>query len=509
MENLNSFANSVMIKFVSFFKQNLTIILISLAAGIYVNGFAVTNPILSIDQELFFTSGHLGIEWLQLGRWGIYFLSRIIPMNSFPFISQITGIIFMALAALLIVNKYDKIPQGAKIIFCVLVTTSPIFAHMEYFSVQISYFAIGVFIAVASYEMFIKGIEDKNKRWLLFPSIFCLTFATGVYQSHVLLFLMPLAIDNFVKFINNETTFTKIVKTTAYALIFILIAIGFHYLILKMLAFQSSGYTDTFLYWTRVDILQNIGKEMMQVYRILMGQLQYPVLLQFATFALLLSIPHIFHINKNKTFKNLLIIIFLVLLFIGSAVSLRLAMGGYMPTRVLVNLTFFMAGALFIYYIVSSKIEKLLIGVFVIFSVFYNGSHVTQLFFSSYLTLEADKVVAERVLEKIYDVEPNFYYGKTPVAFIGFHYYGTRNQAIIHNEVFGGSFWTWDNGNPARMINFMKVMSGLPMEARLANAEEFKAAKEYSKNMPIWPSKDSVQLHNGVVIVKFALHLPD
>lgn len=70
MENLNSFANSVMIKFVSFFKQNLTIILISLAAGIYVNGFAVTNVIFSIDEENFFTSGHFSKSWLPFDRWG-------------------------------------------------------------------------------------------------------------------------------------------------------------------------------------------------------------------------------------------------------------------------------------------------------------------------------------------------------------------------------------------------------------------------------------------------------
>lgn len=70
MENLNSFANSVMIKFVSFFKRNLTIILISLAAGIYVNGFDITNVIFSIDEENFFASGHFSKSWLPFDRWG-------------------------------------------------------------------------------------------------------------------------------------------------------------------------------------------------------------------------------------------------------------------------------------------------------------------------------------------------------------------------------------------------------------------------------------------------------
>lgn len=492
-----------------FFKKNVWALSLALLAGIYVNGFDITNVTFSIDEEFFFTSGHFGAEWLTLERWGLYLLSRIVPMVWYPFISQLVGLIFMVLAAVLVVSKYDKISTGAKLIFCVLVATSPVFAYMAAFSTQIAYFGVAAFIAVASYEMFAKGAAKGGNKWWLLPSLICLTFATGSYQSFLLLFLMPLIIDNLIKYVYKETDITSVIKITIYAVIFMLIAFVCHNLIIKIIGMQTSEYTSNFLYWSWSNIFPTMQSALSQVYRMVVGSHQYPLLTIFATFALFFSLPRILILQKDFTFKNMFKVLFLILLFIGSAASLQVALGGWIPTRILVNVTFFFAGSIFIYYLVGSKIEKLLICVFVVFSIFYHGSVVTRLFFSNYIATEADKVVATRVLDKIYDIAPDFYYGKTPVAFIGRHDYMKRSQAIKDNDVSGSSFWTWDNGNPARMIRFMQVMSGLPMQARLANEEEYAKARKYSETMPAWPAKDSVQLHDGVVVVKFAKQMSD
>lgn len=509
LEKYDNLADRITGGISEFFKKNILVLALALLAGIYVNGFDITNVTFGIDEELFFTSGHFGKEWLTLDRWGIYLLSRIIPMVWYPFISQLIGIIFMILAAILIVSKYDKITTSAKLIFCILIATSPIFAYMSAFSIQIAYFGIGVFITVASYRIYCNVIAGGGSKLYLIPALACMILAVGVYQSFIVLFLMPLAIDNFIKFINNKITIKQIIIITAYACLFLLVAIMFNYLIVKILAFQSNGYTSHFLYWVRRSVIINLGEVFVQMYRMMIGIAQYPTLTFVATISLFLSIPHIMRIQGDKSFKNFLRIFFMIFLFAFSGSALATAMGGELPTRVQTSVTFFFAGSIFIYYIVGSKIEKLLICVFVIFSIFYHGSLVTRLSFSNYIATEADKVVATRVLDKIYDIAPDFYYGKTPVAFIGGHDYMKRSQAIKDNDVFGGSFWTWDKGNPRRMINFMKVMSGLPMEARLANAEEYEKAKEYAKNMPAWPSMDSVQLHDGVVIVKFAKQSKD
>lgn len=508
LEKYDNLADRITGGISEFFKKNILVLALALLAGIYVNGFDITNVTFGMDDQLFWTRP-LGEAQLQLDRWGIYLLSKIIPSMSYTVISQITGLIFLALAAALIVSKYDNIPKNAKIIFCVLAVTFPVFSYMGYWAIQVSYFYMGCFLIIVSYRLYNYVISGGGSRLYLIPALACAVLAVGVYQSLIMLFLMPLAIDNFLKFIDNKITIKQIIIITAYACLFLLVAIMFNYLIVKILAFQSNGYTSHFLYWTRRSLAKNIGEVFVQMYRMMVGAGTHPTLTLVATISLFLSIPHIMRIQGDKSFKNFLRVFFMVFLFIFSGSALSTALGGESPTRVQTSVTFFFAGSIFIYYIVGSKIEKLIVTVFVIFSVFFHGGQVTKLFASDYFSLEADKAVATRVLENIYDVAPGFYYGEYPVAFIGDHDYKTRNMLITYSESFGSTFMTEGKINEESLLNYMRIMHGLPMETRSANAEEYEKAKEYSKNMPIWPSKDSVRLHDGVVIVKFAIQSKD
>lgn len=244
----------------------------------------------------------------------------------------------------------------------------------------------------------------------------------------------------------------------------------------------------------------------MNINRVLFGSVQYYKLNIVACLMLLVAIIHIINNKNQKWYKTLLGILCLIALLIGSTQAMRLALGGgFLVVRILAAISIFFAGAVLIYYVVGSKIEKLFVTVFVIFSVFYHGSVATRQFMAGYYTLESDKTVANLILSRVYDIAPGFYTGRISIAFIGNLDYGKRSPLRIQNEeTLGGSFWQWDNGNPNRMLNFMRIMNGLPMRARLAEGDDYQKAKDYSNSMPTWPNKESVKLHKGVVIVKFS-----
>lgn len=487
-----------------FFKKNYPVILAGFLAGVYVNGFDITNTILSIDKERWWVFNDSGNLWLILERWGLFLLHKIIPAP-YQFVGQITGLLFMSIAGALIVQKYNKASSMGGGIFCILFTSSTIFLSMETFSNQIAYYSIAIFLAVVSYELFDKALKSK-KYILLLPSFVCLLIAIGSYQSLFSIFATVFSINLFMEYSDNNINIKDIIKRTILVILFICIAILGNYLVVKCLAIPKNTYIDNYFHWSKYSLLHNFKNTLVQIYRSLVGIHQYPALNIIAIPALLASCFHILKIKRQPFYKTIIELLLLTIIFITSTHSVIIALGGgYVPLRILSSISIFLAASIFIYYTLSYKIEKLLITVIVIFSVFYSGSVATKKYMAGYYTLESDKTLATLVLSRVYDVAPGFHTGQTPIAFIGSHDYKTRNPLRIQtDEVMGGSFWQWDGGQPARMIKFMGIVSGVPMEAQLALGEQYQKAKEYSKNMPAWPDKGSVKLHDGVVIVKFA-----
>lgn len=505
MNRYDCLADKCSIAVTLFFKNNYLVILAGFLAGIYVNGFDITNTILSIDKEFFWQFNSTGSLWLEQGRWGMFLLNKIIPTTSYQFISQITGILFLSLSGALIVSKYKNISTGAKTIFCVLFTTAPVFVSMEVFSYQIAYYHIGIFLAVVSYKIFEESLLSR-KYSFLFPSLAFLIISTGCYQSLVAFFPSVFAVSAFMSYINGDRNIKTIFKLAILVILFMALALLGNSLVLHILGTASNEYNNVFFHWNKLSIYSNVTGILMNINRVLFGSVQYYKLNIVACLMLLVAIIHIINNKNQKWYKTLLGILCLIALLIGSTQAMRLALGGgFLVVRILAAISIFFAGAVLIYYVVGSKIEKLFVTVFVIFSVFYHGSVATRQFMAGYYTLESDKTVANLILSRVYDIAPGFYTGRISIAFIGNLDYGKRSPLRIQNEeTLGGSFWQWDNGNPNRMLNFMRIMNGLPMRARLAEGDDYQKAKDYSNSMPTWPNKESVKLHKGVVIVKFS-----
>jgi hypothetical protein len=72
----------------------------------------------------------------------------------------------------------------------------------------------------------------------------------------------------------------------------------------------------------------------------------------------------------------------------------------------------------------------------------------------------------------------------------------------VKTTTLGESFFEWDQGNPMRMVLYMKMMGFYRYE--WLSPEEKAAMEPAYAGMPVWPRPGSVRLVDGVVVVKLS-----
>ncbi|MCH8014869.1 MAG: hypothetical protein IH823_08880, partial [Candidatus Dadabacteria bacterium] len=192
-----------------------------------------------------------------------------------------------------------------------------------------------------------------------------------------------------------------------------------------------------------------------------------------------------------------------LLLLAGIAFSpfaLSLILGSPLPSRTLLALPFMVGG---IWYLASLNVGVKVRYLFLLVAVFIalnNSFMTTRLFYADYLTWQADRDFANRILDRMYDVgidyDPS---NPIPVTFIGEKGY-TSNAAFFRSEVFGSSFFQWDHGNTVRIVAFMKTL-GADEFVRASYDKQAIAIKE-SKTMKKWPHRGSILYKDGMLIIK-------
>jgi hypothetical protein len=116
------------------------------------------------------------------------------------------------------------------------------------------------------------------------------------------------------------------------------------------------------------------------------------------------------------------------------------------------------------------------------------------------LALEHDKALAAEIYYRIGKKLPDNYqlthykvdfYGAKPFTSVFPH---------IRDSTIGNSFFDWDNGNPHRIVAFMKLI-GYEDIATVGAAQRKELIKYYN-DMPIWPAIGAVRQVGDVFLVK-------
>lgn len=205
-------------------------------------------------------------------------------------------------------------------------------------------------------------------------------------------------------------------------------------------------------------------------------------------------------INTKKIIKKFIICILSILLLISPfALSIALGTSG-INGRTYIALP--LAGAIELLLVINQSIKiriaKSIVTIAAVLILLFNSMYMNRLFYDSFMVYQFDTNVGNEIIHDIgmygYD------YNNTPIVFIGMH---DIDRKIISNTSgsTGGSFFSWDDGNNTRIINFLRSQG---YDVIMPSASQIKYAYDNSKDLKNWPDKNSIKKLEGCIVVKLS-----
>jgi hypothetical protein len=141
----------------------------------------------------------------------------------------------------------------------------------------------------------------------------------------------------------------------------------------------------------------------------------------------------------------------------------------------------------------GTRLRKIMI--FVAIVILINNPFInTRLFYSANIAWETDKVMANRIVERIYALDPPLTNGKIAVAFIG-AYQQKDNNLFYSLDILGMSFFSLVTISPVRTMKVFNFIGDPNLELHYVEQCE----QRLSDDMPSWPAKGSVRIIDDVV----------
>lgn len=203
--------------------------------------------------------------------------------------------------------------------------------------------------------------------------------------------------------------------------------------------------------------------------------------------------------------------IFLLPLVILAPMAMHLANNGYMPPRTVMGVPQVLAGLVFFAMGSRSKIVQSITAVLAICCL-YNFSVANNRFaFSNYMVWQADRELSVKIQDRIGMVLPKLApvsnpFEVYPIEIVGWIEY-PETPVFIQREVIGASFYKWAAGDVERTERLFRTMG--VARYRAATREERLSVIEQANTMPAWPYEGSVDVINGIIVIKFREYNPN
>ncbi len=495
-------------------EKNKTIIIYSFILAIVCYGYELFNFSLSIDEELFsFVKATEMNVWVADGRWGIYFINILLmPFSVLPYYPTLISILCMALACIIFING-ETTSLLQKIVFSTIFISHPVHSYYLTFNIYIIPIGIGIVLSTISFVLSKKILSPSNKiNYLIsFLSIISLTISFSTYQALIPIYLILTVSHLINKMISDKTiTVKEIVKEIiVFAIVFIIafslykiFDLIFKQLLVSSQTINSRKYLDNFQGWGKHTFKRVITNTITNISNYFIGKRFYG---GGITLSALLLAPILFLNILIKVKERLLKFfgIILILILIISPFTIMIIAGNDLPPRAMLSISFMVASLWWLVLINSNYWIKRLIAIIALFVFLNNFYFTTKLFYTANTSWQTDLDVANRIVERIYYVKNPKENKSIPVVFIG-KYNHPQNEFFQRSNwnVFGYSFFEWDNGSQIRINRLIKTL-GIN-DISMVYLDNDSPLHNKSKDLPCWPYKGSVVLVGDTVIVKLS-----
>lgn len=458
-------------------------------------GFALTNFTISIDNEMPILSDF----GLDLGRWGQNLILYHLFGGHLQYFSLILSLFLFSLATVQISSLF-KFTGFSAYFFCALFISFPQLAYQLVFGMMAVISALGVLLSVFSLSLFLKAYEEKYlpKKIIFFSvMVLILMFTMTMYQAFIFIPVTLFLILFFQNTFENKFKISLEIKKTLMFSVMVLISGLLYYISVKIICpLPKDGYVESFVSGGGFGgFIQNFI-DMTRIH--LFGNFYYGEKLYFLVPILVLILSVNFFLNKKHFIYRFLVL--LVLMILPFTLSYFIT-SGYHPPRIYLTSNLIFAFVL-VFAISHFKLSSFkTTSVALVLIVFLNVFFITKLFLSANEIYKHDKRIAEKIDNIIQEKYPSFNTTEKSIYFYGYFPFEYHQKFRLNNsEIFGGSFYSWDNGNNYRILNFFREAE--VAEYNMITKEKFDVVKDSIEKMPLWPDYESIKMIDNTVIVK-------
>jgi hypothetical protein len=474
------------------------LLVFSFVVAVLTYGFALTNFTITIDNEtpIYHDFG------LAFGRWGQNLILYGLFDGHLQYFTLLISLFLYSFAGVRLAKIFNLEGVSAYF-FCALFVTFPQISYQVVFAMMAVIAPVGVLLSVFSIEFFIKGLESKvllNKLLYFLLVTIVITFLLSIYQAFILIpptIYILLVLQNTFK---DGFNFKNEIKNILLLGLLVVISVILYVISVKVICppMDNNGYLASFM--SNGNGSNNQLLDFILLWRQnLEGNFYYGektfIVATLASVALIIG----FVFNRKLIFIRIATLFIILLLPFLTSLFIT---GGYNPPRIYVtsNIVYAFIIVFAIDYFKAFQYNFTRISIVLICTV--NFFYITKLFYSSNKIFKHDVRIAEKIDDLILSKYPNFPLTEKKVFFYGYFPYEYHNNLRLNNsEIFGGSFYSWDNGNNFRLINFFKV-ADIADYTLLNSMEDLNKVKDSIATMPAWPNTNSIKMIEDIVVVK-------
>ncbi len=490
-----------------------------------IHGSKLHSGIIGIDTEdIIHIQGDFYGGWLNTGRQGLYALKWLMNSLCFqPYMAGLFTLVFAVLAVSAFFLLWDNIIGKCTSIWAwmaggLLLIAHPVITEQFYFTLQSVEICIGLLMSVVALYCIGRYKDTMKLRWLVISTCL-LVFTFSLYQAFVVIFIFGTVSIMFLNGIRQlqsktELTVKKILKDiTPYVGVF-LVAFLINTIVTKLF-FSASDYLGGQILWGKFDIMDNFRAIVGHVVKVLTGyetvhyHFSFGLLCIFTVCLAMIIGVSFWKVKKKK--GTIAVLFFYVIALFATPFLMTLVCGGAPAIRsqlVLPLITGFLA-----YFVISvleeqkgkaGKVALVGAGVICVLGIWGETSTTMTLYYTDEMRYEQDEALGRELITAIDRVVGE---QDLPVAVIGQRPF-QGNHACTTGEIIGKSFFDHDvevepqyYWSTRRILGFLHILGA---DYAQADRGRFAEILGFSVNMPVWPAEDSIQVYDGMVVVKLS-----
>ena len=471
-------------------------------------GYDLVSFSLKTDAELHAFSAGAKVEWIQQGRWAMYLLNAgLMPDPVMPLVPVVIGVLGLACGVFFFMLSLSGQRTLSHYLAAPLAVACPLLAFGFYFT-TLNYglgVALGA-VGAGHYSL------TRWRRSFATVAIVCFAFAIGIYQATLLVIPVLFGFYLVARIIAIPHVDARLLLRYIGVFVVVTLAACGLYELMKLATVRAYGvtYADEYLqgylkwrtdasYW-EATIRNTIftgrayytGNADYYVYKLgVLGALFW--------IALSLTVVRLVAAPQSAFVKTLGLLALVVAL--SAPLLLHLLNGGHMPPRTAVGVPFVLAGMVFCATFQGNRNVSVALAVLVAVCFFKFAVVNSRYALANELAWKADQDLSLLILQRIHSVwhklpERSAPY---PVVLVGM-LEARQSPLYVSRDLIGASFYQTNGGSVGRVVALWRSMR--QFDFRHASDQEAIAVAGRAAVMPSWPADGSVDVIDGVIVVK-------